>query len=102
VRLLGAALAVIGTGLTLGMAYFISVIAAAMRRPAGGAGGSFTGTPRDAAFIFAILGFVLAFGVTSVSTGVWQLVFGRPNRVLSGAVLALGVVAVALAIYFAL
>ena len=102
VRLLGIALVVIGAGLSAGMAYLIWVIAIIMRNKRGGAASSFTGTPRDAAFIFAILGLVLALGVTSLSTGLWQVVFGRPNRLLSATVLVLGLVTVVLAILFGL
>lgn len=101
-RMRGMALAVLGAGLSAGMAYLIWVIANIMRHPRGGPTSSFTGTPRDAAFILGILGVVLAFGVTSLSTGLWQMMFGRPNRLLSGAVLVLGLAAVVLAVLFGL
>lgn len=45
---------------------------------------------------------VLVFGLMSLSTGLSQVMFGRPNRVLSGAVLVLGLVAVVLAVMFQL
>jgi hypothetical protein len=102
VRVLGMVLVVIGAGLSAGMAYLIWIIANIMRNRGGGAASSFTGTPRDAAFIFGILGLVLAIGVTSVSTGLWQVIFGRPNRLLSMTALALGLVTVALAVLFQL
>jgi uncharacterized membrane protein len=99
---LGMVLVVIGAGLSAGMAYLIWIIANIMRNRGGGAASSFTGTPRDAAFIFGSLGLVLAIGVTSVSTGLWQVIFGRPNRLLSMTALALGLVTVALAVLFQL
>jgi len=100
VRLRGMALVVLGGVLFVGMAYLIWVMANIMRHKVGGPTSSFTGTPRDAAFIFGILGVVLVFGFTSLSTGLWLVTFGRPNRLLSGAVLALGLVAVALSVLF--
>jgi hypothetical protein len=96
------ALIVIGAGLSGGMAYLMWVIANIMRHTGGGASGSFTGTARDAAFIFGILGVVLVLGATSLGTGLWQVVFGRPNRLLSGVVLVLGLVTVVLAVLFQL
>jgi hypothetical protein len=84
------------------MAYLIWVIANIMRHPRGGPASSFNGTPRDAGFIFGILGVVLVFGITSMSTGLWQIAFGRPNRLLSISVLVLGLVAVVLSVLFRL
>jgi hypothetical protein len=101
-RVRGIALVVLGLCLSLGMAYLIWVMAITMRHKVGGPASSFTGTPRDAALIFGILGAVLVFGITSLSTGLWQIAFGRPNRLLSGAVLVLGLVTVVLAVVFSL
>jgi hypothetical protein len=102
VRIVGAALSVLGAGLSIGMAYLLLVISHAMRPVASGGGGSFTGTPRDATFIYAILGAVLVFGITSTITGVWQIVAGRRSLLLSGAVLLVGLVTVVLVALFQL
>lgn len=102
IRATGIVLLVLGTGLSGGMAYLIWVIANIMRHKSNGSTSSFTGTPRDAAYIFGILGMVLVFGITSLSTGLWQIIIGRPNRLLSGAVLVLGLVLVVLAVVFGL
>jgi len=89
-------LIVIGAALSIGMAYLLAVVSEAMRRSGGG--GGFTGTPRDAALILAILRAVLVFGITSMITGVWQAIVGRRSLLLSGIVLLLGLVIVALAV----
>ena len=96
VRVVGALLIVIGAALSIGMAYLLAVVSEAMRRSGGG--GGFTGTPRDAALILAILRAVLVFGITSMITGVWQAIVGRRSLLLSGIVLLLGLVIVALAV----
>lgn len=100
VRVAGVVLVVIGAGLTAGVGYLIAVISDAMR-PGGAAGGTtFTGTPRDATFIYAILGCVVAFGVTSFVTGVWQIATGRRSLLLSALVLVLAIAAFALGLSF--
>ncbi len=100
VRVRGMALVVLGAGLSAGMAYLIWIIANIMRHPRGGPTSSFTGTPRDATLIFGILSVVLVFGATSLITGLWQVIFRRPNRLLSAAVLVLGLVRVVLVVLF--
>ena len=96
----GMALVIIGAGLSAGMAYLILVIANIMRERGRGLTTAFTGTPREAGLIFGILGLVLVIGLTSMSTGLWQVIFGRPNRLLSMAVLVTGLVTVGLTVFF--
>ena len=100
VRVSGVLLSVIGAALSVAMAYLLVVVAQAMRPSGSAARGAFTGTPRDATLIFAILGGVLALGVTSLVTGVWQVTVGRRSLLLSALVLVLGLVVAALAILF--
>jgi len=101
-RARGVALAVIGAGLSGGMAYLILVIGNIMRHKPGEQASSFTGTPQQATLIFGVLGAVLVFGIASLITGLWQIIFGRPNRLLSGAVLVLGLVIVVIAVMFSM
>jgi len=96
----GALLSIIGAGLSLGMAYLLVVVGQAMRPSAGG--GSFTGTPRDATYIYAILGAVLVFGITSMITGLWQVIVGRRSLLLSAVVLLMGLATVVLVVLFQL
>ena len=100
VRVVGALLSIIGAGLSLGMAYLLVVVGQAMRPSAGG--GSFTGTPRDATYITAILGAVLVFGITSLITGLWQVIVGRRSLLLSAVVLLVGLATVVLVVLFQL
>jgi len=96
----GALLSIIGAGLSLGMAYLLVVVGQAMRPSAGG--GSFTGTPRDTTYFYAILGAVLVFGITSLITGVWQVIVGRRSLLLSAVVLLMGLATVVLVVLFQL
>ena len=40
----------------------------------------FTGGPQDVAFIVAIFGLVISFGLASMAGGLWQIIYGKPNR----------------------
>ena len=100
VRVTGMALVIIGAGLSAGMAYLILVITNIMRERGRGLTTAFTGTPREAGMIFGILGLVLVIGITSLSAGLWQVIFGRPNRLLSMTVLVTGLVMVGLTVFF--
>jgi uncharacterized paraquat-inducible protein A len=40
----------------------------------------FTGGPQDVALIVAIFGLVISFGIASMAGGIWQIVYGKPNR----------------------
>ena len=100
VRVTGMALVIIGAGLSAGMAYLTLVIANIMRERDRGLTTAFTGTPHEAGMIFGILGLVLVIGLTSMSAGLWQVIFGRSNRLLSMAVLVTGLVTVGLTVFF--
>jgi len=81
VRILGWLLLVIGTGLVLFMGalglYLASIIA-----QSGEPGGTtrFTGGPQDVALIVAVFGLVISFGLASMAGGLWQIIYGKPNR----------------------
>ncbi len=40
----------------------------------------FTGGPQEVALIVAIFGLVISFGLASMAGGLWQIVYGKPNR----------------------
>ena len=81
VRILGWMLLVIGAGLVLFMSalgiYLGSLIA---RSGEPGATTRFTGGPNDVMLIVAIFGLVIAFGIAGMAGGIWQIIYGKPNR----------------------
>lgn len=81
VRILGWALLVIGAFLvifmgTLGL-YLGSIIS---RTGEATATPRFTGGPQDVALIVGVFGLVISFGIASMAGGIWQIVYGKPNR----------------------
>ena len=81
VRILGWFLLLIGTGLVLFMGalgiYLWSIIA-----QSGEPGGTirFTGGSQEIALIAAVFGLVISFGLASMAGGLWQIIYGKPNR----------------------
>lgn len=57
-----------------------------------GANARFTGTPEQAQMILALFGMVIAFGLGSVVSGLWQIKTGRRNKWLFIGMVALFVV----------
>jgi hypothetical protein len=81
VRILGWVLVVIGTGLVLfmsGLGLYLGQLIARSGDP--GQTTRFSGGPEDVAFIVAIFGLVIAFGLASIAGGIWQIKYGKPNR----------------------
>ncbi len=97
VRGRGVALIVLGALLSVGMAFLLLWMSAALKPEISRTSSSFTGTRSDAVFIFGILGAVLALGITGLITGVWQVVTGRVNRALRITLLVEGLLVLALA-----
>jgi uncharacterized paraquat-inducible protein A len=83
IRLLGVLLALLGT-ILLVMMSAISVVCAGLiyapQKP--GSNIRFTGTNVDIAVAFGFFAVVLAIGFFFTAAGVWQIIFGRRNRVL--------------------
>ena len=81
VRILGGLLIVIGTFLVVSMSilglYLGSIIS---NSDDPGATTRFTGGTQDVMFIVAIFGLVIAFGLASIAGGIWQIIYGKPNR----------------------
>ena len=81
VRILGGLLIVIGTFLVVFMSIlglYLGSIISDSNDP--GATTRFTGGTQDVMFIVAIFGLVIAFGLASIAGGIWQIVYGKPNR----------------------
>ncbi|HEX8636306.1 MAG TPA: hypothetical protein VF703_19450 [Pyrinomonadaceae bacterium] len=57
-----------------------------------GGGAGFTGTPEQAQLILALFGLVIAFGLGSILSGLWQIKTGRRNKWLFIVMLVLFVV----------
>ena len=53
-------------------------------------GGKFNGTREQLLMIFAIFGLVIVFGMIAFLTGLWQLIFGRRNKIFVWGVAGLG------------
>jgi hypothetical protein len=87
---------VIGTLLSVGMAYLLVLIDGIIRRSHDpGATTRFTGTAADAAFACGVMGLVLVFGIVAVTAGVWQVRHGTRNPRLVKVVLALAALFIA-------
>lgn len=91
IRLLGILLALLGTILLIMMSAIVVVYAALVRAPQKpGSNIKFTGTDLDIAVAFGFFAVVLAIGFFCTAAGVWQIIFGRRNRVLLWLGIALG------------
>ena len=81
VRILGWVLLVIGTLLVLVMGtlgVYLGQLIANSGQP--GQTTRFSGGAEDIAFIVAIFGLVISFGLASMVGGIWQIKYGKPNR----------------------
>ena len=81
VRILGGLLLLIGTVLVLfmtGLGIYLGSIISQSNDP--GATTRFTGDSQDVMFIAAIFGLVISFGLASIIGGIWQIIYGKPNR----------------------
>lgn len=54
-------------------------------------GSRFTGTQQEKLMIVGIFSLLIIFGLFSVATGGWQVLFGRRNRILAWSVAGIGV-----------
>ncbi|HEY5884729.1 MAG TPA: hypothetical protein VIT88_08590 [Pyrinomonadaceae bacterium] len=81
VRILGGLLLLIGTFLVLFMSIlgvYLGSIISNSNDP--DATTRFTGGPEDVMFIVVIFGLVISFGLASIVGGIWQIIYGKPNR----------------------
>ena len=93
VRRLGWVLAALGAFLTIFMGLITLVVAGIMSNSGGPASSShYTGTPQQAELIFGLFGAVIAFGLTALTGGVWQIRYGKRNKKLVFLLFGLAVV----------
>jgi hypothetical protein len=93
VRGLGWLIFVLGGGLTAFMAWLTLMLSRIIERAdEPGATTRFAGDASDALLIYAVLGLVLALGLTFVVAGAWQIVFGRRNKNIVFVALALAAI----------
>ncbi|MGA9996193.1 MAG: hypothetical protein WBP93_12315 [Pyrinomonadaceae bacterium] len=93
VRAFGVLLVVLGGFLVIAIGGIsILVVGAISQTGKSGSSARFTGGPGDVLFIFGIFGLVFSFGLASIAGGVWQILFGRANKILSYLILGLGAI----------
>lgn len=81
VRILGWVLLALGTFLVVFMgALGIYLGGIIMQSGEPGTTTRFTGDSEDVALIVAVFGLVISFGVATMAGGVWQIIYGKPNR----------------------
>jgi hypothetical protein len=94
-----------GLGLVLGgviicglMGYVLLDLGPSLMNPGASSGGTrFTGTPAKARMILAIFGAVLAFGLTALGYGLWQMITGGRSKLVIYFTIALAALLVLLA-----
>jgi len=87
-RIRGVLLAILGASLTAFMAYLLLWALAAFRAT-DPTGAKFTGDEQQKIVILSLFGVLIAFGLASFATGLWQLVFGRRSKAFVWAIVAL-------------
>jgi hypothetical protein len=93
IRVRGALLIVLGLALAGGLSYLLVGIATVIRHSADpGATNRFNGSPAAAVGIFAVLSFVLLFGIISTVLGGWMLRYGWRNAKLKRIVWGFGLI----------
>jgi hypothetical protein len=78
-RIRGGLLAILGASLTVFMVYLLLWALAAFRAT-DATGAQFTGDEQQTLVILGLFGVLIAFGLASFATGIWQLVFGRRSK----------------------
>ncbi len=100
IRALGWILVVLGGLLSAGMAWLIFFIANSMSLVGSSSSSTrFTGDAQDALLIFAILGAVLSLSLSFVVAGIWQIIYGRRNKLIIIGVFALAAVVYTLGMF---
>ena len=98
VRVLGWLLLLIGTGLVIFMGALGLYLGQIITQPGDSTSTTrFTGGPQDVMLIVAIFGLVISFGLASMAGGIWQIIYGKPNRILMVAMFLVAGILVAIA-----
>lgn len=91
VRAIGIMLVLMGTAL-LGFMSWLSLWAYGTIANPASSSSHFNGTAKDLLFIIFVFGLVMAIGLGATAGGIWQIIFGKRNKLIVFAVAALGIV----------
>lgn len=95
-RIAGAVLVLLASGLIICMSW----ISLWMYRSIGAGGTRFTGTDKDLGMIIVILAVVILISLAATIGGLWQLVFGKRNKLIVLTVLVLGLALIGITLIF--
>lgn len=91
VRALGVFLVVAGTSL-LGIMGWLSLWIYGTMSNTGNSGSRFNGSRSDLMFIIFIFDLVISISLAAMAGGLWQIIFGKRNKLIVFAVLVFGVI----------
>ena len=91
IRVLGVVLVVLGSVL-LGIMSWLSFWIYGTMSNAGSSGSHFNGGPKDVLFIVFIFGLVISISLAATAGGIWQIIFGKRNKLIVFAVFGLGII----------
>ena len=93
IRLSGVFLVILGTALFAFMSWLsLWMLDRAAQSGRADAAGKFTGDFKDAGFIIFVFGLVMSICLGAAAAGIWQIIFGKRNKLLALLVLILGLV----------
>jgi hypothetical protein len=90
-RVRGSILIILGGFLIVFMGMISSWMINVIFYPQAANGAKFTGDENELLMIAGVFGFVFLFSIFAVITGLWQLIFGRRNRILVWMIIGLGI-----------
>ncbi len=90
IRILGGILVFLGAFLILFVGAISVFVWSLVNKASTDGHKSFTGTRSDLVLIFGAFAFIILFGVVGLIAGLWQLIFGRRNKILVWVILGLG------------
>ena len=91
IRALGVVIVILGA-LLLGFMGWLSLWIYGAMSNTGSSGSRFNGSPKDALFIIFAFGLVISISIAVTVGGLWQIVFGKRNKLIVIAVFVLGVI----------
>jgi hypothetical protein len=91
IRILGVVLVLMGTSL-LGIMGWLSFWIYGTMSNAGNSGSRFNGSPKDILFIVFAFSLVISISFAALAGGIWQIIFGKRNKLIVFAVLGLGII----------
>ena len=91
VRISGVLLVVMGT-LLLGIMGWLSLWIYGAISPVANAASRFNGDPKDILFIIFAFGLVVSISLAALAGGLWQIIFGKRNKLIVFVVFGLGII----------